>query len=316
MKVYYNINNFNAKNPVVAIGTFDGVHLGHRKIIERLKEIAKEKGGETVILTFKPHPRLVLSPNEKNLRLITTLEEKITLFEEIGIEHLVVYPFTKGFASLSYADFVKKILVDKLYTSSLVIGYDHRFGKDRQGGFKYLNECAEKYGFSIEKQEAFEIENKSISSTKIRDALQDGNILYANKFLGYTFSLNGSVIDGDQVGRKIGFPTANIKSSDVHKIIPGCGVYAVRASIEDRIYDGMLNIGTRPTFNENADKRSIEVHLFDFNENIYNKDITLYFFQKIRDEKKFKSPDQLIIQLKRDKKTVQEILKKNPYKIF
>ena len=308
MKIYHNINNFEAKNPVVTIGTFDGVHLGHQKVIARLKEFARKHHGESVIFTFHPHPRLVTAPNEGNLRLLTTIEEKKQLFEKSGIDHLIVYPFTKTFSELSYSSFVKNILVDKLKTRCLVVGYDHRFGKNREGSFEYLKECAKSYNFKIEKLDALLIDEAHVSSTRIRNALEDGDVEQANKFLGYRFTLHGTVVEGQRVGRKMGFPTANIEASDPHKLIPGYGVYAVEIILSGEKYGGMLNIGTRPTFNNNADNRSIEVHIFNFSGDIYNKEITLIFEAKIRNEKKFSGPEALVEQLKKDKETALEIL--------
>ena len=301
MKVYYDIEAFEATNPVVTIGTFDGVHKGHRKVISRLKELASEMKGESVIFTFSPHPRQILTPGEGNLRLLTTLEEKIRLFEEAGIDNLIAFPFTKEFSNLSYSDFVKTILVDKINTRCLVVGYDHKFGKDREGGFDFLRKCAEKYQFRAEKLDALTMNDVNISSTKIRAALQNGDIDKANDFLGYRFTLHGSVVEGQKLGRKIQFPTANIEASDPNKIIPGYGVYAVTARFNGTIYRGMLNIGTRPTVNNNADRRSIEVHLFDFSEDIYGKQIELCFYHKIREEQKFNSIDSLKAQLEKDK---------------
>ncbi|HBL74590.1 MAG: riboflavin biosynthesis protein RibF [Bacteroidetes bacterium GWF2_42_66] len=301
MKVYYDIESFRAINPAVTIGTFDGVHNGHKKVIGRLKELAAEIEGESVIFTFFPHPRLVLSPEEGNLRLLTTLDEKIRLLEEAGIDHLIAFPFTKEFSNLSYTDFVKTILVDKLNTRCLVIGYDHKFGKDREGGYEFLKQCADQYHFRLEKLDAFYVDDVNISSTKIRTALEKGNVGRANEFLGYRFTLHGNVVEGQKLGRRIQFPTANIEASDPHKIIPGYGVYAVTVRFNGNVYKGMLNIGTRPTVNTNADHRSIEVHIFDFGEAIYGKQIELCFYQKIREEQKFNSIDELKAQLEKDK---------------
>ena len=309
MKLHYNLDNFKAKKPVVTIGTFDGVHLGHQKVISKLKEIAKGHCGETVIFTFYPHPRLVTSPNETNLRLLTTLEEKTTLFEKFGIDHLIIYPFDKSFSELTYSEFVEQILVNKLKTHCLVVGYDHKFGKNREGGFEYLKKCASRFDFEIERLDAFSVVQEKVSSTKIREALQKGDIKTANHYLGYSFTLHGTVVTGKQIGRKLGFPTANIESSDKHKIIPGYGVYAVEAIVDDKLYHGMLNIGTRPTFNKNADNRSIEVHIFDFEKDIYNREITLIFKGKIREEKKFDGVETLVKQLGKDKTKAIKILR-------
>lgn len=296
---------------MVTIGTFDGVHRGHQKVISRLKEYAKKYNGESVIFTFYPHPRLVTAPNERNLRLLTTLEEKTELFEKNGIDHLIIYPFTKSFSELSYQEFVKDILVEKIGTRCLVVGYDHRFGKNREGGFEYLKECARKHKFDIEKLDALLVDESNVSSTKIRQSLEAGNIERANRYLGYKFTLHGTVVEGQRVGRKMGFPTANIEASDVHKIIPGYGVYAVEIKLGGNKYKGMLNIGTRPTFNNNADNRSIEVHIFDFSGDIYNKEITLIFIGKIRAEQKFSGPEALVEQLKKDKETAMKIIAAN-----
>jgi riboflavin kinase/FMN adenylyltransferase len=293
---------------VVTIGTFDGVHMGHKQVILRLQEIAKKYGGETVIFTFHTHPRLVTAPNESNLRLLTTLEEKIKLFDHYGIDHLVIYPFDKSFSELSYSKFVEEILVKQMHTHCLVVGYDHRFGKNREGDFEYLQKCASTFNFKVEKLDVLTIAKESVSSTKIRQALQNGEIEKANKYLGYEFTLHGSVVDGKHLGRKLGFPTANIVASDKHKIIPGYGVYAVKVSINNKEYGGMLNIGTRPTFNNNADNRSIEVNIFDFEGDIYGSEITIMFAGKIRNEQKFAGVENLINQLHKDKKTALNFL--------
>ncbi len=308
MKLHTNLNSFKATNPVVTIGTFDGVHLGHQKVITRLKEIAKKHNGESVIFTFYPHPRLVTSTSETNLRLLTTLEEKKMLFEKFGIDHLVVYPFNKAFSELTYSEFVEQILVEKMGTRCLVVGYDHKFGKNREGGFEYLKKCAEKFSFEVEKLDALIVDKENVSSTKIREALQSGDIKKANLYFGYKFSLLGIVISGKQVGRKIGFPTANIVTSDKHKIIPGYGVYAVKVIVNDKNYNGMLNIGSRPTFNKNADSRSIEVNIFDFADDIYEQEITLVFIDKIREEQKFSGVEMLVEQLRKDKIKAIELL--------
>jgi riboflavin kinase/FMN adenylyltransferase len=309
VKVYTDLNDFNVRKPVVTIGTFDGVHLGHQKVISQLKNFASQHDGETVIFTFHTHPRLVTSPGETNLRLLTTLNEKIALLEKYGIDHLIIYTFNREFSQLTYNEFVEKILVNKLKTHCLVIGYDHKFGKNREGGFEYLKQCAEKHQFFIERLDALEVEEESVSSTKIRNALQAGEIEKANQFLGYEFTLHGTVVQGKQLGRTMGFPTANIEASDKNKIIPGYGVYAVKVSVNGGKYNGMLNIGTRPTFNNNADNRSIEVNIFDFDEDVYGKAVTLEFLGKIRDEQKFEGISELARQLARDRDTAQQILK-------
>jgi len=310
VEIYTDLKHFMVKRPVVTIGTFDGIHLGHQKVIARVNDFARHHDGESVIFTFHTHPRLVTSPDENSLRLLTTLNEKIELLEKTGIDHLIIYTFNHEFANLTSHEFVEKILVEKLRTHCLVVGYDHKFGKNREGGFEYLQQCAEKYNFHIEKLDALLVDADSVSSTKIRNALENGDIEKANKFLGYPFTLHGTVVSGKQMGRKLGFPTANIESSNKYKIIPGYGVYAVKVRLKQGNYNGMLNIGTRPTFNNNADNRSIEVNIFDFDSDIYGQEITIEFAKKIRDEQKFSHMHQLAAQLHVDRATAQSILLK------
>ncbi|MBE9469513.1 MAG: bifunctional riboflavin kinase/FAD synthetase [Bacteroidetes bacterium] len=311
MKIYTNIENiekFNAKNSVLTIGTFDGVHLGHVKVINNMKKIAGQINGETVLFTFYPHPRFVVSTEKKEIKLITTIEEKKVLLEKAGIDHLIIYPFTKEFSQLSYIDFVKNILVKKLNLKHLVVGYDHKFGHNREGSFEYLKECAKKYNFSIEQTEALNVNNISISSTIIRQALREGDIVAANKGLGYSFSVTGQVVRGKGLGRQIGFPTANI---DYHKdkLIPGGGIYAVRVIVDNEIFKGMLNIGFRPTVNDDKTDITFEVNIFDFDRDIYDTNITVNFKKRIRSEKKFESLLDLRNQLKIDKLEALNILK-------
>ncbi len=306
MKVYRDVNQFNVAKPVLTVGSFDGVHLGHRKVINRLNEIARQNGGESVIFTFSPHPRLVLTKDQGSLRLLTTLNEKIELLDQAGVDHLIIYPFTRTFSELSYTDFVRILLVNQLKIDSLAVGYDHKFGKDRKGDFEMLQGLSMAFNFKLEKLDALLSDDINVSSTKIRQALQNGNIGKANRYLGYPFSLHGTVVEGQKLGRKIQFPTANIEASDPHKIIPGYGVYAVLVNIEGVIHQGMLNIGSRPTINNNADNRSIEVHIFDFNKDIYKKQLELKFIGKIREEQKFGSIDGLRSQLEKDKLDVLE----------
>ncbi|WP_159518680.1 bifunctional riboflavin kinase/FAD synthetase [Sunxiuqinia indica] len=309
MKVYRDIDQFHVKKPVLTVGSFDGVHLGHRKVIDRLKEIAKRNKGESVIFTFSPHPRLVLNKQKGSLRLLTTLDEKIELLEKAGIDHLIIFPFTKEFSELSYTDFVRIILVKQLNIHTLVVGHDHRFGKDRKGDFEMLQGLSMAFNFQLEQLDALMSDDIRVSSTKIRESLENGTIDRANKHLGYPFSLHGKVVEGQKLGRKIQFPTANIEASDPHKIIPGFGVYAVKLLIDGTAHQGMLNIGTRPTINNNADHRSIEVHLFDFNQDIYNKEVELKFISRVREEKKFGSIDGLRTQLELDKVNVKKFFK-------
>lgn len=302
MKIHRDLNSFHAIHPVLTIGTFDGVHLGHRKIISRLHDLAKTRKGESVIFTFDPHPRKIVAPGESSLRILTTLDEKIELFEQSGVDHLIIYPFTPEFAQLSYEQFVEQILVGQIHTKYLVVGYDHKFGKNRQGDFEFLKNCAERLDFQIEKLDVLLMNESNISSTKIREAIQKGDIETANAFLGYPFMLHGTVVEGQKLGRKIQFPTANVAASDPDKIIPGYGVYAVKVKIQEQTFRGMLNIGSRPTVNSNADRRSIEVHLFDFDSEIYGEPVELIFFRKLREEQKFSSIDSLKDQLTKDRR--------------
>lgn len=301
MKIHRDLNGFYAQNPVLTVGTFDGVHLGHRKIISKLHELANAINGESVIFTFDPHPRKIVAPSETNLRLLTTLDEKIELFEQSGIDHLIIYPFTHEFAQLTYEEFVEQILVGQIHTKSLVVGYDHKFGKGRKGDYELLKGCADRLGFQIEKLDVLLMNEAHVSSTKIREAIQSGDFDTANAYLGYPFTLHGKVVEGQKLGRLINYPTANIEASDPDKIIPGFGVYAVQAKVLNQTYQGMLNIGSRPTVNQNADHRSIEVNLFDFNSDIYGEHLELIFYRKLREEQKFDSLDALKEQLAKDK---------------
>lgn len=301
MKIHRDLTYFAAKNPVVTIGTFDGVHLGHRKIISRLHDLAATIEGESVIFTFDPHPRKIVASSETNLRLLTSLDEKIALFEQSGIDHLIVYPFTPGFARLTYEEFVEQVLVGQIHTHSLVVGYDHKFGKGRAGDFDLLKQCADRLGFQIEKLDVLLMNESNVSSTKIREAIQQGDFETANSYLGYRFSLRGLVVEGQKIGRTINFPTANIDTSDPDKIIPGYGVYAVKVTVKEQEFIGMLNIGSRPTVNHNADHRTVEVNILDFDADIYGEPIKVVFYHKLRDEQRFASLDALKEQLAKDK---------------
>lgn len=301
MKIYRDLTSFKAHSPVLTIGTFDGVHLGHRKIIDELCKRAKTLNGESVIFTFDPHPRKIVASGENSLRLLTTLEEKIALLEQSGIDHLIIYPFTKEFSQLTYEEFVERVLVNQIHVKFLVVGYDHKFGKDRKGDFEFLKNCATRFGFQMEKMDVLLMNQAHISSTRIREAIQRGDFDMANAFLGYPFSLHGTVVEGQKLGRKIQFPTANIEASDPDKIIPGYGVYAVKVKVANQQFNGMLNIGSRPTVNHNADNRSIEVHILDFDRDIYGHTIGLEFYKKLREEQKFASLEALKEQLAKDK---------------
>jgi riboflavin kinase / FMN adenylyltransferase len=306
MNIYKNINDVKINTPFVTVGTFDGVHLGHQYIFEQLINEAKKHGGESVLITFWPHPRMVVKKAENNISMINTIEEKIELIEKQGIDHFIILPFTKEFSQLSSKEFIDKYLYQLIGIKGLIVGYDHKFGKDRQGNFEELKLCADKYGFRIKKIDALSVNNENISSTKIRNALLQGEIEKANEYLSRKFTLPGHVTNGRKIGRDLGFPTANIQPNSQYKLIPRDGVYAVKVEVETKIFNGMLNIGTRPTFNDGAINKSIEVHIIDFNGNLYHQDIKLYFHKRIRDEFKFNSIEELVSQLHKDKSDVIE----------
>lgn len=307
MKVYYGIQEFEKlENAVVTSGTFDGVHLGHRKILNRLNEVAYQNNGESVVITFYPHPRSVISPDNQNVKLLSTLDEKIELLEKSGVQHLLIVPFTREFSELSSEEFIQKILVQTIGTKTLVIGYDHRFGKNREGGFDYLKANKGRYGFEIEEISRQDIENMGVSSSKIRKALYEGDVPSADHFLGRNYSLSGVVVKGKQLGRTIGFPTANIQVREIAKLIPSDGVYAVKVYYKEKAFGGMLNIGNRPTVD--GTYQTVEVNIFDFDQEIYGENLTVEFLQKIRNEQKFNGLDELKAQISKDKITCETIL--------
>jgi riboflavin kinase/FMN adenylyltransferase len=292
--------------PIVTAGTFDGVHLGHRKIIQRLKELAHQENGETVILTFFPHPRMVLFPDDHDLKLLSTLDEKVNLLRQAGIDHLIIHPFTKDFSRLTSVEYVRDILVGQLKVKKLVIGYDHHFGRNREGSLTNLKELEQLYNFQVEEIPAQDMDNINISSTKIRKSLSEGDVETANNYLGYPFFITGTVVAGQQLGTQIGFPTANIFVEEKYKLIPANGVYAVRVRVNEEDYRGMLNIGNRPTVKGKG--ASIEVHLFDFDQDIYDQPIQVGLVKRIREEKKFENIEQLREQLVIDRNRSLNIL--------
>jgi riboflavin kinase / FMN adenylyltransferase len=301
LKQYHHIDEFvKCNNPVVTTGTFDGLHIGHRTILNRIKEIAHQVNGETVVLTFFPHPRMVLFPDNKDLKLIDTIEERIAFLEKEGIDHLIIHPFSKEFSRLTSVEFVREILVNKIGTKKLVIGYNHQFGRNREGSFEHLKEYSSLYGFDVEEIPAKLVDDVDVSSTKIRKALLEGDIKTANNYLNRCFTLSGKVVHGNKLGRVIGFPTANIEVEESYKLIPANGVYAVKVFIENKEYLGMLNIGVRPTF-YNQPNIHIEVHIFNFDKEIYDQKIQLHFVAHIREEMKFKDAESLNAQLEKDK---------------
>ncbi|HEY0246281.1 MAG TPA: bifunctional riboflavin kinase/FAD synthetase [Mucilaginibacter sp.] len=307
MKTYHHIDEFTpVKNAVVTIGTFDGVHLGHRKIISRIKELAKAFGGETVVLTFFPHPRMILHPEDESIKLINTINEKAELLEQLGIDYLIITPFSRDFSNQSAEGYIRDVLVNKIGTKKIVIGYDHRFGKDRQGGLKDLLQLGPVYGFEVIEIPEQDINDVAVSSTRIREALLHGRIDLANEFLGYPFFITGKVIRGDQIGRQIGYPTANIMIEEKYKLIPADGIFAAKIYVGGKPYKGMAYIGSRPTINGMT--RNIEVNIFDFNTEIYGQQIRMEFHHFVRDDIKFTSLDELKVQLAQDRVDVLKLM--------
>lgn len=308
MKIFQNIDDFKGSEYAVAtVGTFDGLHIGHQEIIRRMTAIAQENGGETILVTFDPHPRLVLDPDNKDLRFILTQKRKFELLDKFGIGNLIIIPFNLEFSRTSSEDFIKEYLVGKLSTKILIVGYDHHFGKDREGNYEQLFKLGRELGFDVAEIPAQYIKGVAVSSTKIRNALNEGNVKLANLMLGYDYSITGKVVMGNKIGRKIGFPTANIEVEDKYKLIAAGGVYACKVDCDGAIYKGMGNIGTRPTIGKHD--FTTEVHIFDFDGDIYEKEITIYFIDRIRNEQKFEGLQKLREQLERDREMVKELLK-------
>ena len=311
MKIYDDISSFNqVEKPIVTTGTFDGVHFGHRKIIDRLNQTAQKFGGESVLLTFSPHPRMVLFPDDHGVQLLNTMEEKIHLLQKAGIQHLIIQSFTKDFSRTSSVSFVRDVIVNQLNTHKLVIGYNHHFGRNREGSFEHLKEFAPLYGFEVEEIPVQLLDDVGVSSTKIRKALLNGNVQMANDYLGYNYMLKGTVVQGRKIGRTIGFPTLNIEVKETNKLIPKNGVYAVQMMYEDKLIYGMMNIGNNPTISEDSSIK-IEVHLFDFNNDLYNCDIEIQLLSFVRDEKQFGNLEELKTQLEKDKLCVKNLTQKN-----
>ncbi len=307
VKIFHSISDFSSnKKSIVTIGTFDGVHLGHKVILNRLNEIAKKTKNKSILLTFFPHPRHVLHTDDQEMKLINTLDEKKVLLEKTGLDNLVVHEFTKKFSRIKSANFVRDILVEKLKVHTLVIGYDHHFGRNREGSFQELTALAGLYDFNIEMISPQLFEEAAVSSTKIRQLIEKGEMEKANHYLGYEFYLKGKVIKGDSLGKTIGFPTANIEVNNKWKLHPADGVYAVKVMLKESEYMGMMNIGFKPTF-ENKEK-TLEVNVFNFNDDIYGEELEIKFVKKVREEKKFENLDALKQQLQIDKNRVEKIL--------
>ena len=311
MKIYHQLSEFKKlANAVVTIGTFDGVHYGHQKIIKRLCELAKSTGGESVILTFFPHPRMIIDPENQDLKLINTINEKAKILADLGVDHLIITPFTRDFSNLTATEYIKEILVNQIGTKQIIVGYDHRFGKDRKGGMNDLIALSKVYDYAIEEIPEQDVNDVAVSSTKIRTAVLEGNVSLAAEYLGYNFSINGPVIKGDKIGRTIGFPTANIFVEETYKLIPSDGIYAVTIEMNAEAgvrssdtqivtYKGMAYIGQRPTINGMT--RNIEVNIFDFDREIYGQNIKMNFLKFLRHDVKFTGLEALTVQLREDK---------------
>lgn len=321
MKIHQDTDNLPAfRNAVITIGTFDGVHTGHRQIIEKMKKEAALINGETVIITFHPHPRKIVSSVFTGVRLINTLEERLELLKELDIDHVVVVPFTEVFANQPAEDYIKNFLVEKFHPHTIIIGYDHRFGRERKGDYLLLEEKAPIYNYQIKEIPKHVLDEISISSTKIREAVLNGKIEIADTLLGYNFFFSGTVVHGDKLGRKLGYPTANLKIENEEKIIPGNGIYAVYAEVvsnqepgagrhtsnNQSLLRGMMSIGFRPTVD--GKKRVVEVNLFDFDEEIYDRTLKVYVKKYLREEVKFNSLEDLVKQIDQDKIISQKIL--------
>ena len=299
----------NIKNAVVTIGTFDGVHLGHQAIFNEMRRLADKVNGETVVVTFHPHPRQVLAIGTEKLRFICSQEEKLKKFEEFGIDNVVIIPFTKEFASTPSDEFIKNYIIERIHPAVIVVGYDHHFGKNRMGDFQMLNELGAQYGFKTVQVEAQDINEVAVSSTKIRNFLWTGNVKAANELLGYPYSVTGLVIRGNEIGRTIGFPTANLDIPNEFMMINNPGVYACRTEINGKRYDAMANTGTRPTIGDRSDGDFIiEVNVFDFEGDLYGKTLKVWFIERIRDEVKFNGLEALKNQLHQDREEAKKIL--------
>ncbi len=291
---------------VVTSGTFDGVHLGHQKILRRVTKLARENHGKSAVITFWPHPRLVLGKGPGDLKLLSTWDEKQELLAATGIDYLVKIPFTKEFSELSSDSFIQQVLVNAIGTRILVIGYDHRFGKNREGSFEYLRENALNYGFGVEEIPRLDVEHVGVSSSKIRQALLEGNVAKANEFLGYEYTLTGAVVKGDRIGTSLGYPTANLQVHDLLKLVPSDGIYAVHVEHAGTTYGGMLYIGNRPTLSSSP--KTIEVNIFNFDKLIYGHSLKVSFIEQLRHDQRFSSLDELKKQLDVDRQKATEIL--------
>lgn len=308
MKIYKSINEYNeSKNSIITIGTFDGIHKGHQKIFNKVINASKQNNLSSVVLTFFPHPRIILN-KYNDIKMIDTLDEKIDHLKKIGIDHLIIHPFDKEFSLLSAEQFIKEYLVDKLKLKHIIIGYDHRFGKGREASVTDLKEYSREFNFLVDEIDAQEIEKIAISSTKIRNSINEGDLKTTKIYLGRFFCLTGRVVQGDGLGKQINYPTANISIEEDYKIIPKDGVYYIKTTIDNKLYNGMMNIGHRPTIG--TKEKSIEVNLFNFDRDIYDRIISVDVVEKIRDEKKFSSIEALKTQLARDEEHCLKLINK------
>lgn len=306
MNVYCQLDSLPAfKNSVITIGTFDGVHLGHQKIISRLKTLSQKWSGESIIITFHPHPRLVINPQDTSLRLLNTIDEKIALLEKYGIQNVVVVPFSRDFSEQPAEDYIRKFLVHNFNPRMVVIGYDHKFGKNRTGDYHLLESMKQALNYELEEITKETLDDIAISSTKIRQSLQNGDVTLANELLGYTYTITGTVVRGYQRGRELGYPTANILVNDEFKLIPSTGIYAVKVRVRDAVYNGMLSIGYNPTFSGKT--QTVEVNILDFNGDIYGDTITLEMVKYLRGEIKFSSVPELIEAIKKDEEKTRQV---------
>ncbi len=308
MRVYRSLEGVHITKPVVSIGVFDGVHRGHRYLFEKMKEEARRLGGDTLVITFWPHPRLVLNHEPERIRYLSTIQGKEELIAACGIDHLVILEFTERIRSMDARTFVEEVLVKQVGVKVLVMGFDHVFGRDRKGDFAMVSALGRELGFRVVRVEALVIDGKIVSSTLIRDLLWAGDVATAEKMLGYPYFIMGRIVDGKRLGRSLGFPTANIRPDDEHKLIPRDGVYAVRVYLSGKEYGGMLNIGIRPTVSDGFPRKTIEVHIFDFHGDIYGQDVKVVFVERIRDERKFAGVEELAVQLQKDKETALRLL--------
>jgi riboflavin kinase/FMN adenylyltransferase len=308
MIIHEGYENLDLINPVVTLGIFDGVHKGHKTLLDKLVSRARETKGESVVVTFDPHPRLVLSEKHEGFSFLTTFEEKTKLLEKAMIDHLIIIEFNQSLSNIEACDFVRKVLVEKIGTKQLIVGYDHHFGKQREGNYKTISQCAELFDFKVEQVREVSAVEGAISSSSIREALLNGKLDDANRWLGYDYSLKGTIVEGRKLGRSIGFPTANIKPDDKFKLIPGNGVYAVEVQLDGKLMPGMLSIGSNPTVNKGNSNRSIEVNIFNFEKDIYGREISIAFRYRLRDEVRFDDIRQLVEQMKLDKQHALRLL--------